>query len=129
MGIASYFDVSIDYLLGELNEKDIIFFKIFKQLCEQRGTTPTALCKELGFSTAQPTHWKNGRVPNGKTLEEIANYFGVSVSYLLGESSKTNDGAAESSAEEKRLLSAFRNMTKEQKAALLILIEGYENGQ
>ena len=62
-----------------------IFIDQLRKLCSERGTTPTSVCKALGLSTALPTNWKNGRFPSGTTLLKIANYFGVSVNYLLGE--------------------------------------------
>lgn len=40
--------------------------------------------KELGFSQSSVAGWENGtREPNIKTLIEIANYFNVSVDYLI----------------------------------------------
>lgn len=62
-----------------------IFFERLKKLCLDRNTTPTSLCKALGLSTSMPTNWKSGRIPSGTTLLKIANYFGVTTNYLLGQ--------------------------------------------
>ena len=66
-----------------------MFYDRFKQLCEMKGISCNKAVLEIGLSNATPTKWrKTGAVPNGETLNRIANYFGVSVSYLLSEKTK-----------------------------------------
>ena len=63
-----------------------MFYDRFKQLCEQRGISCNRAATEMGLSNATPTSWKKrGLTPKADTLAIIANYFGVSVDYLLGE--------------------------------------------
>lgn len=47
------------------------------EMCKKRNTTPTMMCKDLGLSTSNVTHWGGGRVPSSRTIKLIANYFGV----------------------------------------------------
>lgn len=56
------------------------------ELCRQRGITVTALCKECQIPRASLSDYKMGRIKNlsAKTLSKIAEYFSVSVEYLLG---------------------------------------------
>ena len=61
-----------------------MFYENFKRLCSERGTTPTAVAKAMGISTSMTANWKKGGVPRSDTLQKVADYFGVSVSYLLG---------------------------------------------
>ena len=61
-----------------------MFWKNFVMLCNQKGKSPNGACAELGLSTNTATKWKQGSVPRDTTLRKIAEYFGVSVSYLLG---------------------------------------------
>lgn len=63
-----------------------MFWEIFVLLCHQKNITPSAACLELGFSKTMATNWKKGSVPRDSTLLKIAEYFGVSVAYLKGES-------------------------------------------
>ena len=73
---------------------DISFFwKTFKELCEKAKKSPNAVCKELGFSTATATHWKNNKKPSWASLKKIAEYFDVSVDYLLGEQNQQKTAA------------------------------------
>ncbi len=60
-------------------------------LCKERGITPGALCGELGFRRSVLSDLKNGRKKSldTTTLMKIAEYFNVSVDYLLtGEETK-----------------------------------------
>lgn len=65
-----------------------MFWQNYALLCSENDMTPNAVCAALGLSSATATHWKNGRIPNGETLSAIADFFGVSVDYLLGRSDK-----------------------------------------
>lgn len=61
-----------------------MFWEIFSRLCSQRGKSPNAVAKELKISSGSITNWKNGTIPNNSALLKLANYFNVSVDYLLG---------------------------------------------
>lgn len=61
-----------------------MFWKKFYDLCVQNNTKPIPVVKTLGIATGAVTKWKNGSIPNGDTLLKIAEYFNVSVDYLLG---------------------------------------------
>ena len=62
-----------------------MFYDNFSRLCTERGKSPTAVAKELGFSNAAASHWKNGKSPTAKTLQKIADYFSVTVNDLLSD--------------------------------------------
>lgn len=59
-------------------------------LCKQKGITGYRLCKDIGTSPNIMTELRSGR-RNGlsaKTANKIAQYFGVTVGYLLGTEEK-----------------------------------------
>lgn len=59
-------------------------YEIFEKLCDKTGVTPYRVCKETGITTATISNWKAGRyVPKADKLQKIAEYFGVSLSFLL----------------------------------------------
>lgn len=63
-----------------------MFYDRFKQLCDDRGVSCNKAALEIGLSNATPTKWlKTGATPNSKTLQKIADYFGVSIQSLLGQ--------------------------------------------
>ena len=68
-----------------------MFWDIFKNLCIENNTSPNGVAKTLGFSNAAATKWKSGSVPNATTVQKIADYFNVSVDYLLGKTDIKKD--------------------------------------
>lgn len=67
-----------------------MFFDKYSELCKKKGKTPTGVAIELNVSRATVNYWKNGSVPKQDTLIKIANYFNVSVDYLLGNEKQKN---------------------------------------
>lgn len=65
-------------------------YKFFEALLKERGVTAYQVSKATGISTGSLTDWKKGRSqPKVDKLQKIADFFGVSVDYLLnGETEK-----------------------------------------
>lgn len=61
-----------------------MFKKNFIKLCNEKGVAPTVVCNEIGLSSATFSCWTDESVPRKTTLYKLADYFGVSVDYLLG---------------------------------------------
>lgn len=61
-----------------------MFKENFIRLCNERGEFPSVVCKKIGITPAAFSKWTDESVPRRATLMRIADYFGVSVSYLLG---------------------------------------------
>ena len=61
-----------------------MFYERLKLLCEEKGIKLTNLIQELGMSSGNMNKWKNGVIPKGNTLSKLADYFNVSVDYLIG---------------------------------------------
>ncbi len=62
-----------------------MFFDRLKQLCAAKGISIYKAATEIGLNRAAANKWKVGSIPNGQTLGKLADYFGVSVGYMLGE--------------------------------------------
>lgn len=77
-----------------------MFWERFNELCTEHQTKPNPVAKELGISSGIITKWKNGSLPNSDTLLKIADYFNVSVDYLLGRTEDSN--AANDKGKDKR---------------------------
>ena len=56
-----------------------------RELCSDRGISLSRLERELGMGKSLIIRWENQFQPNQKSLQRIADYFGVSVAYLMGE--------------------------------------------
>lgn len=68
------------------------FWGIFQKLCSDNRVSANAVAQKLGFSNATCTKWKNGSTPSSKSLSKIADYFGVTTDYLLGNSPVRHGG-------------------------------------
>ena len=68
-----------------------MFWINYSLLCAQIDKAPSALAKELGISSGTVTGWKRGVIPNQKTLQKIADYFGLTVWDLLGKKNPATD--------------------------------------
>ena len=66
-----------------------MFWEIYSELCNKNNESPTGVSQKLGFTNAACSKWKKGTIPNGTTLKVIADYFGVTTGYLLGEKPDT----------------------------------------
>lgn len=68
-------------------------YEIFNNLCKKKGVTAYRIGKETGIATSTFTDWKKGRsTPKQDKLKKIADYFGVTVEYLMtGEESTLSD--------------------------------------
>ncbi|EDO0884330.1 helix-turn-helix transcriptional regulator [Listeria monocytogenes] len=56
---------------------------LIKKLCKKRGISVTMLENELGLPDNTIYQWKN-RMPSVERLQVVADYFNVSIDYLLG---------------------------------------------
>lgn len=61
-----------------------IFFERFSELSKEIGESPNSVAKKLGISSGSVTAWKKGADPRNATVIKLADFFGVSVDYLLG---------------------------------------------
>ena len=66
-----------------------MFKKNFINLCNKKGVSPSAVCRHVGLSNAAYSCWTDESVPRKATLMRIADYFDVSVDYLLGNQDKS----------------------------------------
>ncbi|HEX3038197.1 MAG TPA: helix-turn-helix transcriptional regulator [Oscillospiraceae bacterium] len=59
-------------------------YEIFAELLTKHGVTPYQVHKATGVAQSSLSDWKNGKSkPKFEKMVKIAEYFGVSVSYLM----------------------------------------------
>lgn len=66
---------------------------LYNRLCDvcfEKGTTLTAVLRDLNISTGNISRWKKGSLPNIDTVAKIADHLGVSIDYLVGHSCDDN---------------------------------------
>lgn len=68
-------------------------YEVFEQLLQKKGVSSYKVAKEAGVTQTALSNWKSGRsTPTAKTLQKIADYFGVTIDYLM-----TGDDSSEQS--------------------------------
>lgn len=70
-----------------------MFFVKYEELCKKAKKTTTGVALELGVSKSTVAYWRANHnvIPKQEVLIKIADYFNVSVDYLLGNESKSPD--------------------------------------
>ena len=71
-------------------------YEIFEKLCQLNNVTPYKVGKATNIHTATFSDWKNGKsTPKQDKLKRIADYFNVSIEYLMtGDERKFSSGMA-----------------------------------
>ena len=102
------------------------FWNVFLSLCNEIGKSPNAVAKELGISSGTVTTWKkeSSRVPQDRYLLKIADYFNVSVDYLLGNTDIKNEQKEKSplpnTDKEDVILELFKNLPIEKQKEIIV---------
>ena len=66
-----------------------MFYDNFLRICKEHGISPSRAAEACGINRSNVSNWKaNGYTPRSDVLNKIADYFGVSVDYLLGNEQK-----------------------------------------
>lgn len=118
-----------------------IMYEIFSKLLQEHGITPYKVSKETGVSQSTLSDWKRGiSTPKQDKLQKIADYFGVSLEYLMtgeekegGEKYYLNDETAEmaqtifNNRDLKMLFDVTKNSTPQRLRAYYNMIKELEN--
>lgn len=73
-----------------------MFWATFEMLCNSVGKAPSVVAAEIGIkSTGTVPGWKRGVKPRPSALRALADYFGVTVEYLLTGEGQKNSPAPE----------------------------------
>lgn len=109
-----------------------MFFDNFVRLCEQKGVKPSRALTEAGVPKSAYSYWRteassgNDAKPTNQNAVKLAQYFNVTVDYLLTGSQKENppqQPQSEVDAALERIRKKLESMPKEQREALMNLIE------
>lgn len=62
----------------------------FKRICNEKGTSPTRVCLDLGMSSSKVNLWNKGSIPKGDVMVKLANYLECSVMDFFDEDDKSS---------------------------------------
>lgn len=109
-----------------------MFFDNFVRLCEQKGVKPSRALTEAGVPKSAYSYWRteagagNDAKPTNQNAVKLAQYFDITVDYLLTGDQKENppqQPQCEVDAAVERIRRKLESMPKEQREALMNLIE------
>jgi len=89
------------------------FSNRLKFLRKENDLYQKELAEKIGVSRTTITQYENGaREPNYETLKKLANFFEVSIDYLLGNTNQRRSAVKREAAffEDKKLLEAYENL-------------------
>lgn len=90
-------------------------YEIFERLLSEHGVTAYRVAKETGVTTATLTNWKKGKyTPKQDKLQKIADYFGVSIEYLMTGKDEPEKGGSVLTPKDERDIEKILNNTREQ---------------
>jgi transcriptional regulator with XRE-family HTH domain len=76
------------------------FYNNFVNLCKEKGLKPSRAGIEAGIPKQTVSNWKAGRKPSDTYVAQLADYFGVPVSYFSEEAPETEKAPAPSKGTE-----------------------------
>jgi len=90
---------------------------VLKQLRARKGVSQAELSKRLNITRSSVNAWEMGiSVPSVQYLLELANFFGVSVDYLLGQKHETTMSISGLSEKEVGILTELAEYFREQRS-------------
>lgn len=85
-----------------------MFIERLESLMKEKGVSQKVLAEVCEIGKNQFAYWKkHGNIPAGAILEKIANYFEVSVDYLLGKTDTKKESSESPSLTEEQLALLF----------------------
>ncbi len=108
-----------------------MFFDNFVKLCEEKGVKPSRALTDAGVPKSAYSYWRteagagNDAKPTNQNAVKLAQYFNVSVDYLLTGEQKENppqQPQSEVDADIKWIEQKLVEMSKEKREALMKLI-------
>lgn len=139
--LADFFKVSTDFLLGRVDDTDNIVPSLpangtdigrnillrFRDIRLGRKLSQKTVAEALQISQQTYSDYEHGKTnPDLLTLSKIADFFKVSVDYLLGRA----DGfcnVAHPIPREQQLVTDFRSLTPELQEILLVTVEAWKD--
>ena len=99
-----------------------MFYDTILHLCELNGKKITNVIADLELSAGNPSKWKSGNVPKADTLTKLADYFHVSVDYLL---ERESPDSFTLSPQEEELILCYRQASPDDRELVNLALKKY----
>lgn len=99
-----------------------------RRICDEKGTTPTRLCKELGLSTNKVSLWNKGGIPKADVMVKLAKHLDCSVMDFFADENDLVVSKVEFALDddEKDIIRLFRLLDRKQKHEFMSAAYRYE---
>ena len=88
----------------------------FRRICQERGTSPTKVCLELGLSSSKVNLWNKGGIPKGDVMVKLAQKLNCSVmDFFASEEDLIIKVEFALDEDEKDIIRLFRMLDRKQK--------------
>ena len=88
----------------------------FRRICQERGTSPTKVCLELGLSSSKVNLWNKGGIPKGDVMVKLAQKLNCSVmDFFASEEDLITKVEFALDEDEKDIIRLFRMLDRKQK--------------
>ena len=107
-------------------------YERFLKLLDETGITPYRVSKEAGVSESVLSKWKKGSRPRPLTMRAVADYFGVNVEWLSGETDvreQKTPADPKIDGHSKEFMQLFGQLTPEQQDMILAQLRGVVGNQ
>ena len=99
-----------------------------KELREEKKLSQTALAESVGTSQRNIGRWENGEnEPTYSQLVKLADYFGVTIDYLVGREDDFGvvkiENLSQISNDEKDLIRVYKSLSQEDKQKVLSMVK------
>ena len=102
------------------------FVENIKFFCSAMGIKPTVACREAGVGSSFINNMEaRGSMPSVDRVQLLAQYLGVTVSELIGETPQDPQAPADLSAEEWALLLAYRRADERARQVVDLTLEPF----
>lgn len=91
------------------------FYNNFVILCKEKGLKPSRAGIEAGIPKQTVSNWKAGRKPSDTYVAQLADYFGVPVSYFSEEAPEEKEKASALNEKVEAIMKVYDMLTPENK--------------
>ena len=96
------------------------FKENFVKICNDKGVSPSKVVEAVGLKRSAYSQWTDESVPRKATLMRIADYFGVTVDYLVSGEERAEPTLSEN---EKRCVELLKKIPQQNQETALRILE------
>ena len=103
------------------------FAENFKRICEEKGTSPTRVCLDLGLSSSKVNLWNKGGMPKADVVVKLAQKLECSVMDFFPDEEYIPQESVVLDDDEKDIIRLFRTLSRKEKHEFMSKAYTYES--